>query len=301
MPQTIRKYWGAFRGRVALNYNWAAIEQDSVVVVTVSEYTNEHVRFIGSASITVANIAPHGPPYDPNHGVTMVVNVDWGSPLNIVTDIALLDSKPIETQLYIPPMPNNIGLRMQYQETTEWCWIAVATSISHFYNPSSTWTQCQVMTVVGQTINGFPLNTSACPSADVLAANPDLTAILADPYSKRAEYVLNNPVYRIDHDYIKSGGVSDPLKVTRNWASNQPNSLSLDQIASEVNAGRPVVAAITWFSGGSHFVAITGVLGDSLLVLDPINGQSVVRFGAFPGSYFSGATLGNYTFTKSAS
>jgi Papain-like cysteine protease AvrRpt2 len=299
MPQTIRKYWRAHKGRVTLNYNWPAIDQDSVVVVTASEYNNEHVRFIGAASITVANIAPHGPPYDPNHGVTFVVNVDWGSPLNIVTDITLLDDKPIETQTYVPPMPNNIGLRMQYQETGEWCWIAVATSINHFYHPASTWTQCQIMTIVGQTINKFPPDTSACPSADVLAANPGLAAILADPYSKSAEFVLDNPAYRIDPEYIKSGGVSDPLKVAGNWASDQPGSLGLNQIASEVNAGRPVVAAITWFSGGSHFVAIAGVLGDSLLVLDPINGQSVVRFGAFPTSYFGGATLDNFTFTKS--
>jgi hypothetical protein len=301
MPQTIRKYWGAFQGRVALNYNWPAIDQDSVVVVTASEYTDERVRFIGSASITVANVAPHGPPYDPNHGVTFVVNVDWGSPLNIVTDIILLEDKPIETQTYVPPMPTNIGLAMQYQETGEWCWIAVATSINHFYNPGSTWTQCQVMTVVGQTINKFRLDTSACPSAEILAGHPDLAAILADPYSKAAEFVFDNPLYQIDPEYIKSGGVSDPLKVTGNWASDQPGSLGIDQIASEVNAGRPVVAAITWFSGGSHFVAIAGVLGDSLLVLDPINGQSVVRFGAFPGSYFGGANLDNYTFTKSAS
>jgi hypothetical protein len=298
MPQTIRKYWGALQGRGTLNYNWPAIDQDSVVVVTASEYNAEHVRFIGAASITVANVAPHGPPYDPNHGVTFVVNVTWSSPLNIVTDITLLDDKPIDTQIYVPPIPNNIGLRMQYQETGEWCWIAVATSINHFYDPASTWTQCKIMTIVGQTINNFPPGTSACPSADVLAANPGLAAILADPYSKPAEFVLDNPAYRIDPEYIKSGGISDPLKVTGNWASNQPANLGLDQIASEVNAGRPVTADITWFSGGSHVVAIAGVLGDSLLVLDPVNGQSVVRFGAFPASYFGGATLDDFTFTK---
>ncbi|MBV8214050.1 MAG: C39 family peptidase [Verrucomicrobia bacterium] len=298
MPQTIRKYWGAFRGRTTFNYNWPAIDQDSVVAVTASEYNNEGVRFIGAGSITVANIAPHGPPYDPNHGVTFVVNVDWGSPLNVVTDITLFDNKPTETQIYIPPTPNNIGLRMQYQETNEWCWIAVATSINHFYNPRSTWTQCAVMTVVGQTINLFPPNTSACPSAQVLAANPGLSAILADPYSKPAEFVLDNPAYGIDRQYIKSGGVSDPLKVTGNFASNQPNSLRLDQIASEINAGRPVIANITWFAGESHCVAIAGVLGDSLLILDPANGQSVARFGTFPTSYFGGAKLDEYTFTK---
>ncbi|WP_405988354.1 hypothetical protein [Streptomyces sp. NBC_00986] len=101
MPQTIRKYWGPFQGRVTLNFNWGAINHDSVVIVTASEYLvstppdAEH-RFIGAASITAENIAPHGPPYDPNHGVTFVVNVDWGAPLTIVTDITVLDSPPVE-------------------------------------------------------------------------------------------------------------------------------------------------------------------------------------------------------------
>lgn len=299
MTQTIRKYWGAFKGRATLNYNWPAIDHNSVVLVTVSEYNNDHVRFIGSATIGVSNVAPHGPPFDPNHGVTFVVHVDWEKPLNIVTDITVLD-KPVEIQTYVPPTPRNVGLRMQYQETNEWCWMAVATSVSHFYNPASTWTQCQVMTVVGHNVNGFPANTSACPSAATLAAHPELGPILANPYDKKAEFVLNNPVYEIDARYIKSGGVSDPLKVTGNLGSIQPNNLSLAQIAAEVNAGRPVVAAITWFSGGSHFVAIAGVEGNSMLILDPVNGQSVVRFGAFPGSYFGGATQDEYVFTKRA-
>jgi hypothetical protein len=101
MPSTVRKYWGQFQGRVTLNLNWPAINHDSVVIVTASEYavstppSDEH-RFIGASSITVENIAPHGPPYDPNHGVTFVVNVDWNTPLNIVTDITVLDNPPIE-------------------------------------------------------------------------------------------------------------------------------------------------------------------------------------------------------------
>jgi hypothetical protein len=101
MPSTIRKFWGPFKGRVSLNFNWPIINHDSVVLITAAEYAvatpagNEH-RFIGAASITVENIAPHGPPFDPNHGVSFVVNVDWGSPLTIVTDITVLDAAPVE-------------------------------------------------------------------------------------------------------------------------------------------------------------------------------------------------------------
>jgi hypothetical protein len=101
MPQTIRKFWGPHQGRAQLNFNWSVINHDSVVLITAAEYvvsappTDEH-RFIGAASITVENIAPHGPPFDPNHGVTFVVNVDWPNPLTIVTDITVLDNRPIE-------------------------------------------------------------------------------------------------------------------------------------------------------------------------------------------------------------
>lgn len=101
MPQTIRKYWGPFQNRVTLNFNWNAINHDSVVIITAAEYqvatppSSEH-RFIGAATITVDNIVPHGPPFDPNHGVTFVVNVGWHTPLNIVTDITVLDQPPVE-------------------------------------------------------------------------------------------------------------------------------------------------------------------------------------------------------------
>ena len=83
------------------------------------------------------------------------------------------------------------------------------------------------------------------------------------------------------------------------YDSYHGTDLRLSQIAAEINAGRPLAVDITWLnSSASHVVAIAGVLGDSLLILDPANGQSVVRFGDFPGTYFGGAKLDGYTFTK---
>ena len=77
--------------------------------------------------------------------------------------------------------PPSIGFRIQYQETSQWCWIAVATSINHFYNPASTLTQCSLMTTIGQAINGFPATTSACPSAATLRAHPRFAGIHLKP------------------------------------------------------------------------------------------------------------------------
>ena len=101
MPKTIRKFWGPLQGRARLNYNWPIINQDSVVIITAAEYTKQNppsddYRFIGDANITVSNIAPHGPPYDPNHGVTFIVNIEWNGPVNVVTDITVLDNPPVE-------------------------------------------------------------------------------------------------------------------------------------------------------------------------------------------------------------
>lgn len=299
MPQTIRKYWGKHRGRVQMNFNWDAIEIDSVVLVSASEYDGRKARFVGDASIKVSNIAPHGPPWDSNKGVTFIVEVDWQSPLDVVTDITVLDAKPVEVQQYYPPTPRNIGVRMQFQESWQWCWIAVATSVNHFYHPGSSSMQCAVMTGIGHNINGFPADTSACPTFATVALNPALASALANPYGMAARFVLDNPTYGIDVRYLKSGGVTDALKAVGDYASYVGPDFALSKIEAEVNAGRPVVASITWLSKGTHFVAIAGVLGDSLLILDPANGPAVVRYQNFPSGYYGGATLDGFALTKS--
>ena len=302
MPRTIRKYWGPWKGRIPFNFNWSAIDHDSTVLISASEYNNQKVRFLGAASITVESIVPHSPPYDPNgnHGVTFVLNIDLATPINVVTDITVLDAKPASVQTYTPPTPTNIGLRVQYQQSNEWCWIAIATSINKYYNPSSSWTQCAVMTDVGHRLNAFPSNTTACPSQATIATNPTLAAALSDPYAPAAEYILDDARWGVDRRYLKSGSVKDPLITVGNWAADLGPVVSLAQIATEVNAGRPVAVDIDWNPGnvGQHVVAIAGVLGDSLLLLDPVNGTSVMRFAHFPAAYYGGAKVIGYSFTK---
>lgn len=107
MARTIRKYWGPMNGRQTLNFNWPPINAGSTVIVTASEYVRaadlpgggfadqDHKRFVGSANVTVHNVSPHGSPWDPNNGVTFVVNVDWPHPILIVTDITVLDRPEI--------------------------------------------------------------------------------------------------------------------------------------------------------------------------------------------------------------
>ena len=187
--------------------------------------------------------------------------------------------------------PRNIGLRMQFQQTSQWCWIAVGTSVDHYYNSASRVTQASLMTYIGHTINQFPANTNAYPTAAVLAANPSVANALAHPILPIALTVLDSPKLLIDVRYDKSGGVGDAL--INHWAKvnggYQP-SISLAQLTQEINAGRPVVFNLQ-FPTFTHFVAVAGVLNDLLLVCDPAAGESVISYKNFPAAYRGGASL----------
>jgi hypothetical protein len=188
----------------------------------------------------------------------------------------------------------NIGLKMQYQETDEWCWIAVATSIKAFYDNDSDVTQCGTMTNIGHSINHFSLTTSAYPSFSTLAKESTLAAILADPYKKNALNVLDN---HISKEYRKSGGVGDSLSTNGNLQESN-SSLTLDEITTEMKDGRPIAVDIAWKGGGQHCVAIAGVDGDTLLILDPIYGESKIKFKDFPEKYQGGASIVIMCMTK---
>jgi len=196
-------------------------------------------------------------------------------------------------------LPQNIGLRMQYQETSEWCWIAVATSINHFYNPTSTLTQGALMTAVGQTIGKWPSTTQCYPSDATLASDSELASILADPYTTSAKYVLNKPTLMIPAVCVKPGGVGDALNIHGNRNSSPLSSLTLAAITDEMETGHPIAVDIKWTrGGGQHCVAIAGVLDDMLLICDPINGESVIQYETFPTAYRGGASWRSAFLTK---
>src|SRR3954454_9773458 len=124
VPVSARVFWQMNPGRNAVNLNWNAISADSVVMVSASEYNansqklpdGSHQRFVGAADVTVSNVTPHGPPFDPNHGVTFVVEVGWNAPLTICTDIALINNAP-ESVVYVGPGIESNQLIAQTSDT----------------------------------------------------------------------------------------------------------------------------------------------------------------------------------------
>ncbi len=189
--------------------------------------------------------------------------------------------------------PQNIGLRMQYQETTLWCWLAVGVSVANYYGNSIP-NQCGTMTDVAHTVNNWPL-AQCCPPRPWLRAHPSVQSALDDPYDTAAEFVLQNAP--ITPKCIKSGGVDTVLGMYGNLGAGT-NSMSLDQVTTEIAGRRPVVVDITWTDGKGHSVAVAGVLNDLLLIADPANGETVIEYESFPAGYKGGATANNWYTTK---
>ena len=124
---------------------------------------------------------------------------------------------------------------MQHQLQDEWCWAAVSTSISIFFDPNSGWTQCKMVNKsFGETI---------CCNAS--SASSDTC---------NRQWYLNKA-----------------LEETGNLSQLVKGPQSFDDIAKEIQAGRPLGCLIKWDNGdgGGHFVIISGVdEGDELLIGD---------------------------------
>jgi hypothetical protein len=99
MSRTIRVFW---RQQTSgwKNFNWGGvIDQNSVVHIAASEGTVHEGLFgpldaisrtRGDAAIFVKNIRPHAD-QGGGGGVEFFLQVEWPDPLNVVTDISVLD------------------------------------------------------------------------------------------------------------------------------------------------------------------------------------------------------------------
>jgi hypothetical protein len=98
MDRHIRAFWGPFRGRVALNFNWpGVINAKSVVHISVSaaslhrpgRYFEDNIaRYDNGTTITVNTVSPH------DIGVTFVVTVESNNYHYFTTDISVADTLP---------------------------------------------------------------------------------------------------------------------------------------------------------------------------------------------------------------
>jgi hypothetical protein len=148
------------------------------------------------------------------------------------------------------PRWRRLALSVQAQLQSQWCWAACSTSVSHFYDAGSGWSQCTV-------VNAELAQTSCCQDG--------------------ATGHCNRPWY-LDRALARTG----------NLAGRTAGTAPLSRIRSQLNAGRPVGARIGWAGCGGHFVMISGCLDDAtgmVEVRDPIYGTSELSIAGFASSY----------------
>jgi hypothetical protein len=126
----------------------------------------------------------------------------------------------------------------QKQALDEWCWAAVASSISFFYNRNS---------------KGYP--------------QADIAARLI---GSQCSGITTANRGTADPSCNVTGDVAKALGITGNLAWDIPRHLDLNEITDQINQGFPFCCQIDWnLTGKSHFVCVYGyehtrlVVGDS--------------------------------------
>jgi peptidase C39-like protein len=154
---------------------------------------------------------------------------------------------------------DRLDLSVPLQEQNNWCWAATSDGVSHYYDASSTWTQCEIAnTTLGRT--------DCCGTGASGACN--------------VAWYLDQALTTVgDYDH---------------WASG---AAAFQVIDDEIDAKRPVCVRIGWSGGGGHFVAIGGYRefrGQYVHVEDPWYGPSDVAYTTLVSAY---QTTGSWTDT----
>ncbi len=144
---------------------------------------------------------------------------------------------------------HRLAFIMQTQQQSQWCWAAVAASVSAFFNPSATWTQCGI-------VNAEFGRTDCCVNGSSANCN--------QPWS------------------IRSG-----LQRTGNFRSMSLGAGTMTDVSQDVDIGRPLCVRIGWSGGGGHAVVIDGYHEglDMVAVDDPWSGASDVSLATFQTAY----------------
>jgi hypothetical protein len=162
-----------------------------------------------------------------------------------------------ETTTVVPPMSEIKGLKVQSQHPqNEWCWAAVASTVSMFYSSTSTWTQCAIACkALG---NGTCCKTPLSSDCDV-------------PWD-----------------------LDKALEITGNLSGPAVNDqMTPADLVAEMTKQAPVGIRFDWDGGRGHFVLIYAARDDgggtgTVAITDPLYGDSVHAISDLNGNYLNG-------------
>ena len=118
-----------------------------------------------------------------------------------------------------------MGVDLQMQQQTNWCWAAVGTSTTLFFDRMSPLTQCNLAGSFLKQTPGF-----CCSEGNAAGPICNATAFL-----------------------------SAVLTSTSTLVSFTEGTLPLQSIRAQINNAVPIAARIGWSGGGGHFVMVTGI------------------------------------------
>lgn len=138
----------------------------------------------------------------------------------------------------------------QKQALDNWCWCAVASSVSFFFNKNQ---------------NGFQQG--------------DIAGKLINSICSNISTTNNNAP---DPSCNVAGDLKDSLNFTGNFAWDLERALSFNELLDQINGFFPVCCEINWpVTGLSHFVSIYGYQNNNIIVGDPDFGISTVDYNSF--------------------
>jgi hypothetical protein len=156
-----------------------------------------------------------------------------------------------------------VSLAMQRQEHSDWCWAAVAVSVSRHFWRDSPWCQCKLAREMTK------------------REKPGERRCCAHPFTKPIAKVCNQAWY-----------LERALKIVgRLAAPPKARGLTYRQIDKEIRAGRPVCLRVQWGDEPiGHFVVITGCKQSSrgnqwLYIEDSFHGSSTWLYSEFRRNY----------------
>jgi len=149
-----------------------------------------------------------------------------------------------------------LDFRTQKQILDNWCWAAVASSISFYFDRNSPWIQSALAaTLIHGVCNG--INTTNADTAP--------------------------PVCDVQMD------IAHALNLTENLRGDIIRPLSFNEVVQQINTGFPVCCQIVFAgSQASHFVVIYGYQSADLIVGDPQAGIFSLNYQSFLSNYRGG-------------
>ena len=165
-----------------------------------------------------------------------------------------------------------ISFGIERQQQSDWCWAAVAVSVERYFDPASTLEQCEIANKV------IPKEYPTDPAPEIDSCDHP------EPYNKPADLKLAL------EDIHKWRTTLNRL-VAAGGTIVSPGTLTFEAIRQEIDRGRPICAAISWYSGGGHFVVLSGyrMLGSGarqVYVQDPLNPSALVDLDEFSFAYY---------------